>query len=203
MSLETYKAFAEATKIDMKNVWQGEWDRWALEYANGQVFSSVDGSWAEAPQEDVINLSIHYGPGVPDGPFTTDTGIAPYYVWREGINRPLHTPEVMVSLRLSKQVKFGQWIETGLYYRIRERSEIEHTSGAWELFYADGSVVTMTKKVQWADAPLDGVIVAVERDGTRRYSCDYYFWEDGKLVTSNSLRRAVLTQPDIKIGKAP
>jgi hypothetical protein len=185
------------TAID--RMWQGEWRKWELEYKDGSRFCSEQGEWEDAPRTEVVNLSLHYGIDVPDGPFHTDTGIAPFYIWRLGINRPLHSPEVMTSLRLTGHVKYGEWVETMIFERARDRAIDRAVKGEWAIYYGDGSVVT-SKQMSWNEAPLDGVLVICDRNGICHYSCDYYFWENGQLVTSNDLYRAVAVHPRIKVG---
>jgi len=179
-----------------------KWDWWELTYADGRTFGSWDGSWAEAPQGYVKNLSIHYDHTVYDGPYLSDTGHAAFYIFLPEMGYPVHTWEFMSHLRQLRTVKFGAWVRHDYFMAARqEANALPRPYPHWVIFYADGTTFTEGQDGTWEDAPLDGVVVIRGRDGGLVQGNDYYYWDNGRLTTTHNIEDMLATAaPEIKLG---
>lgn len=87
----------------------GRVEGWAIYYADGSVYTNEDGTWTEAPSEEVQVLILRHG--------------------EDGYGRPIKTVVTGVDeYRLSgrKTVKYGSLMEPeSAYDEIRERATRE------------------------------------------------------------------------------
>jgi hypothetical protein len=182
---------------------------WQLIYHDGYIFSSDDGSWAEAPQYYVRSLEVN--PGTQTTTWKRDgnhevtenihrTPMAAFYVWPDGMKYPVHTWDYASRLRLFGRVKFGEWISRSLFAEIMSLARTKHDHyPAWTIYYADRSVVT-AETCAWENAPLDRVVCIADQDGCVKSGGSYYFWENGKIIPTNSVQHMLTSTTEIKIG---
>jgi len=188
------------SKIDPKT-----WTQWSLIYRDRSKFTSKDGTWAEAPQAYVRALMIYYGPEATDNPVITETPDAAFYIFVPEMGYPVHTWECMTRMRKLRRIKFGEWVAPSLFKEIKEQANkgFHHrgaaTRNAWALYYADGTVVT-ADDCEWNEAPLDGVVLAIDGVHGMRCGNDYYFWENGAMFCTHDLTHALQSMPEIKLG---
>lgn len=172
---------------------------WELAYVDGSSFSSRDGGWLNAPILGVVSLLVHWPKD--RGREDSRIGRAPFYVWPPTMHYPVHTVDAMAEVRLCRRIKFGAWVHPDLMdWALAGCREDEKERFFWSCYYEDGTRYT-SDDMEWADLPLDRVITARMRGGPALQQCEYYFWHEGKLWTSNDWR-FVLTSacPEIKQG---
>ena len=177
-----------------------QWTSWQLGYADGSTYENSQGHWNDAPQKYVESLEIWYGADYPGGPFLSETPRAAFYFFNPDMGYPVHTWEWMSRVRQLRQVKFGTWVSRSMFQATRQKAQaVKRPFPAWTIFYADGLEVS-ERDSSWEEAPMDNVVFIRGRDGALIHGHDYYYWQNGRLINTESVEQMLTSTPEMKLG---
>ena len=103
-------------------------DRWEVYYGDGSVFTSDDGTWADAPAFGLICVVYYVAPDADSSTFafrqTNAVDVSVYEWWPEAVP----TPEARVDLtRRADGLKMGLWVADEQHYEVMHRATLAVT----------------------------------------------------------------------------
>lgn len=91
-------------------------DRWVIHYGDGSVFSSDDGTWAEAPALGVFGVVYYLANG--KRIVQMEQHDLATYLWPEYVPRPTGAVEAHGIEAGGGPAKMGLWVSNGQYFKL-------------------------------------------------------------------------------------